>query len=557
MVGLEELVAHPDPVILELNRLQNQLKEKERELGDTRSEIKGLRTADVLKAKAVEELANELNKLDEKLRLNEALLEQKNLDIKKLTNEKKEALAAQYAAEATVRRVHADQKDDDSFPIESVIAPLEADIKMYKHEVMTLQEEKRALERLTKSKETALLEVEKILKSALERALVVEEIQNQNYELKRQIEICQEENKILEKTNRQKVIEVQKLGETIQELEEAILVGGAAANTIRDYRRRISELNEENRTLERELARIKVSANRVATVVANEWKDENDKVMPVKQWLEERRVMQAEMQRLRDKLAISERRANTEAQLKDKLKLRLKTLEEGLKQTPNITVNQKASSGSPKPGNSSSTENVSNGERMRSVSQPRASAINRNLQKPILEKELKRGNSLKMRYGFGELLVRKGLWSSRSKVGNIDELERAKTGKENDVNIDKMKENGSEVLDNVEPYVAVREDSESITGLNPQTDDSVSGFLYDKLQKEVISLRKSCEKKDNNLSAKDEEIKVLMKKVDTLVKALEVESRKIKRETAEREKNSAANMINGYNNSRKTKSGVK
>ena len=58
-----------------------------------------------------------------------------NLDIKKLTNEKKEALAAQYAAEATVRRVHADQKDDDSFPIESVIAPLEADIKMYKHEV--------------------------------------------------------------------------------------------------------------------------------------------------------------------------------------------------------------------------------------------------------------------------------------------------------------------------------------------------------------------------------------------------------------------------------------
>jgi len=26
--------------------------------------------------------------------------------------------------------------------------------------------------------------------------------------------------------------------------------------------------------------------------VANEWKDENDKVMPVKQWLEERRIMQ-------------------------------------------------------------------------------------------------------------------------------------------------------------------------------------------------------------------------------------------------------------------------
>lgn len=48
--------------------------------------------------------------------------------------------------------------------------------------------------------------------------------------------------------------------------------------------------------MERELSRVKVSANRVATVVANEWKDENDKVMPVKQWLEERRLLQVTTQ---------------------------------------------------------------------------------------------------------------------------------------------------------------------------------------------------------------------------------------------------------------------
>jgi hypothetical protein len=30
-------------------------------------------------------------------------------------------------------------------------------------------------------------------------------------------------------------------------------------------------------------------------VVANEWKDSNDKVMPVKQWLEERRFMQVRL----------------------------------------------------------------------------------------------------------------------------------------------------------------------------------------------------------------------------------------------------------------------
>lgn len=56
----------------------------------------------------------------------------------------------------------------------------------------------------------------------------------------------QEENKVLEKTNRQKVLEVEKLSQTIGELEEAILAGGAAANTIRDYKRQISELNVSN-----------------------------------------------------------------------------------------------------------------------------------------------------------------------------------------------------------------------------------------------------------------------------------------------------------------------
>ena len=98
--------------------------------------------------------------MDEKLRANENLVEYKvgegftdiswnfyafmydtksesmqNLEIKKLTNEKKDALAAQYAAEATLRRVHANLKDDDSVPIDSVLAPLEAEIKIYKNEV--------------------------------------------------------------------------------------------------------------------------------------------------------------------------------------------------------------------------------------------------------------------------------------------------------------------------------------------------------------------------------------------------------------------------------------
>ena len=58
-----------------------------------------------------------------------------NLEIKRLTSDKKDALAAQFAAEAALRRLHTNQKDDESMPLPSVIAPLEAEIKMYKNEV--------------------------------------------------------------------------------------------------------------------------------------------------------------------------------------------------------------------------------------------------------------------------------------------------------------------------------------------------------------------------------------------------------------------------------------
>ncbi|KAK4491890.1 hypothetical protein RD792_002671, partial [Penstemon davidsonii] len=523
--GMEEyceeevsLVYHRDPFSLELNRLQNQLKEKERELGKAQNEIRALRATEVLKDKAVEELENEVTRLDEKLRANENYLELKNLDIKKLMDDKREALAAQYAAEATLRRVYANQKDDDSVPIELVIAPLEAELKMRKNEIAALQEDKRAMERLSKSKEAALLEAERILTSALERALIVEEIQNQNFELRRQIEICQEENKILDKTNRQKVLQVEKLCQTIMELEEAILAGGAAANTIRDYKRQISELNEEKRTLERELARVKVSANRVATVVANEWKDDKDKVMPVKQWLEERRILQAEMHKLKDKLAISERAAKAEAQVKEKLKLRLKTLEEGLKHVTSFSIK---TNGSPKfeKGNNffgalSSTARI----KKRSSSQPRGSTITKSSmpkQDSCASAETKLNNSL----------LQKSLWASRNKIVDSSEKENAEINENTLVDLEKY---GNKEMEGLE------------IANNVDSDDIVSGYLYDRLQKEVINLRKSCDLKATTLHAKDDEIKFLMKKVDTLTRAIEVESKKMKREAATREKNSTS-----------------
>lgn len=44
--------------------------------------------------------------------------------------------------------------------------------------------------------------------------------------------------------------------------------------------------------------------------------------------------------------------------------------------------------------------------------------------------------------------------------------------------------------------------------IQSDNDDIVSGFLYDRLQKEVICLRKLCETKEFALNTKDEEIKV-------------------------------------------------
>ncbi|KFK32193.1 hypothetical protein AALP_AA6G209500 [Arabis alpina] len=479
------MTAGDNPFVYNTSSLQNQLKEKEKELLAAKAELEALRTKEELKDRALGELRENVRKLEERLGATNNLVEQQEVDMKKLEEEKEDALAAQDAAEEALRRVYTHNQDDDSTPLESIIAPLEAQIKFHKHQISALQEDNKALERLTKSKEAALLEAEGILRSALERALIVEEVQNHNFELCRQIEICQEEYKFLEKINRHKALEIEKLSQTIGELEEAILAGGKAANAVRDYRRQISQLNEEKRTLERELARVKVSASRVALAVANEWKDENDRVMPVKQWLEERRILHGEMQKLKDKLAVSERTAKAETQLKERLKLRLKTIEDGFK-GQNTTKNEKSGKilGFLTSGGG--------GSKKRSTSQPRGR-----------------------------------IYALNHRVTESD-------GKENT----KITANGLTDQHEEDDKRKAEEDG------NVDSEDMVSGFLYDRLQKEVIALRKICDSKDGTINTKNEEIKMLLKKVDALTKAIEVETKKAKREAAAREKENALAMLN-------------
>ncbi|CAM8936401.1 unnamed protein product [Rhodiola kirilowii] len=512
-----------DPVKVELNRLENEVREKDRELGEAQAEIKALRLSERAREKAVEELTDELMRVDDKLKLAESLIETKNLEIKKINDEKKASMAAQFAAEASLRRVHAAQKDDDMPPIEAILAPLEAELKLARQEIGKLQEDNRALDRLTKSKEAALLEAERTVEVALAKASMVDDLQNKNQELMKQIEICQEENKILDKMHRQKVAEVEKLTQTVRELEEAVLAGGAAANAVRDYQRKVQEMNEERKTLDRELARAKVTANRVATVVANEWKDGNDKVMPVKQWLEERRFLQGEMQQLRDKLAIAERTAKSEAQLKDKYQLRLKVVEDSLR-------------GSSFSGSRTTSEgrSVSNGRRQ-SIGGAEMSKLTSN---GYLPKKLP---SFQLRSSGTSSVLKNAKGTSKSFDGGTRSLDRARAYLNGPVR-NNLPVQLTEVTKEVEQNDNWQENSEDSAKEVPTTEleETVPSVLYDMLQKEVIALRKASNEKDQSLKDKDDAIEMLAKKVDTLTKAMEVEAKKMRREVAAMEKEVAA-----------------
>eukprot|EP00249_Psilotum_nudum_P021693 c28209_g1_i2 orf=279-2156(+) len=525
-----------DPVRVELSRLENEVKDKGRELSEAQAEIKALKLTERAKEKAVEELSEERSKLEEKLKATEILLQNKNLEIKRINDEKKAAQAAQFAAEATLRRVQAAQKDEDMPPIEAILAPIEAELKLARQEVVKLQDDNRALDRLTKSKEAALLDAERTVQIAETKASLVDDLQNRNQELLKQIEICQEENKILERMHSKKVADIEKLSATVAELEEVVLTRGAAANAARDYQRQTLELMEERKTLERELARAKITANRVAVVVANEWKDANDKVMPVKQWLEERRFMQGEMQQLREKLAVAERTAKTEAQLKEKFHLRLKVLEEGLKSS--VTgFNRRFTVNGGEEGPRSSSDGPSRCQSNGGVEDPSRFA----------------GNGYSSRRHTSSQL--RGSVSSNSILKNAKAISRSfDGGRPSDTGRNRSKTlvNGygeHHRKTSVTACMVAESHDTKIERMDCKLetpgglDDSVSGLLYDMLQKEVIVLRKASHEKDQSLKDKDDAIEMLAKKVDTLTKAMEVEAKKMRREVAAMEKEVATMRI--------------
>ena len=78
------------------------------------------------------------------------------------------------------------------------------ELKSARQDIAKLQDDNQALDiGSTKSKEAALLEVERRVQIVELEASMVDDLQNRNRELMKQIEIWQEENKILDKMHKQ------------------------------------------------------------------------------------------------------------------------------------------------------------------------------------------------------------------------------------------------------------------------------------------------------------------------------------------------------------------
>jgi hypothetical protein len=235
------------------------------------------------------------------------------------------------------------------------------------------------------------------------------------------------------------------------------------------------------------------------------------------------------MQQLRDKLAISDRAAKSEAQLKDKFQLRLRVLEETLRGTSSISIR-----------NTPEGRSMSNGPSRR-----QSIGGSDNLQKFASNGFLSKKTPMRNSFTSNSTSVLKNAkGTSKSFDGGTRSLDRGKALLKGPGNYSFNKA-CDETKESESPNTW-KEDSEEKPPSElpaPATEDNVPGVLYDLLQKEVVALRKSSHEKDQSLKDKDDAIEMLAKKVETLTKAMEVEAKKMRREVAAMEKEVAAMRV--------------
>ena len=196
----------------------------------------------------------------------------------------------------------------------------------------------------------------------------------------------------------------------------------------------------------------------------------------------------------------------------DKFKLRLKILEEGLKSASSLSTKE-----AEKSEQVNGFQASNRGPKRRSTSHPRASVASIGasvLQQPnpasgvdSARKVIQRNSSM-TKFSAGENLVRKNLWAPRSKFFD----DRGKENTEGKVNSNGHIHAISPAKADVTEEVKANGHHDIISRTNGNIEDGgedlVAGFLYDRLQKEVINSRKLIERKDGALIARDDEIKV-------------------------------------------------
>lgn len=246
-------------------------------------------------------------------------------------------------------------------------------------------------------------------------------------------------------------------------------------------------------------------------------------------------LLQGEMQQLRDKLAIMERTAKSEAQLKvfiftgsisttgysmllkidftflnslikdlncmlihlsfqEKYQLRLKVLEEGLR-IPSSGTSRTVTEGRSMSNGPSRRQSLGGAE---------------NISKLPPNGYLSKRNSFQIRSSVSSgtsMILRHAKGTSKSFDGGTRSLDRGKllaNGTCHSLN------KSTDGTGDSEPHLSWKENlDEKPNGFgNVDSDDSVSGLLYDMLQKEVITLRKACHEKDQSLKDKDDAIEV-------------------------------------------------
>lgn len=195
--------------------------------------------------------------------------------------------------------------------------------------------------------------------------------------------------------------------------------------------------------------------------------------------------------------------------------MRLKTLEEGLKHVHSLSTGTNRSPKNEKSNNFFGILSSNTRTKKRSTSQPRPSTITKSSLQMTDEKqtssaatEIKPINNLKKKNSSGECLLKKSLWASRNKVIDNSEKENAE-----------MNENAmvDDEMGNTKGITGSNKEKKDLELADNDCEDMVSGFLYDRLQKEVINLRKSCDLKDSTLTSKDEEIKVGQQQLSLLL----------------------------------------